>query len=158
MKKVFFMICAVLLIASCKSTRNVNDGKSDLDFGSPRVRQVLVNDQMFRVTEYATDKTYGYTKENPIMVGGGSEGPRNQRRFLNALAGPNGEPVSYQRLGSCCPFHSKNGMFGNSGMLDKYEIMYEGLETPIILYINMYDSDVLKVPFGFTSKRDIFRR
>lgn len=155
MKKVVFMICAVLLIASFKSTINANNGESELDFGSPRIQQELVNDQMFLIREYATDKTYGYTQENPIMVGGAMQrqGPINQRRFLNALAGPNGESISFERLGSCCSFHTRNGMFGNSGMLDMYEITYEGLETPITLYINMYDSDVLKVPVGFTLRK-----
>ncbi|WP_255345422.1 hypothetical protein [Pontibacter sp. BAB1700] len=39
------------------------------------------------------------------------------------------------------------------GLLDKYSITYEGLAEPIILYINMYDSDKLKVPVGFTLKQ-----
>ena len=155
MKKFIYVICIVLLMVSCKSTGKLSN-KNLVDYGSPRVKQELVNDQMFLIREFATDATYGYTEKNPIMVGEFS--PQNQRRFLNALAGPKGEPISYRRLGSCCPFYTKNGTFGNSGMLDKYEVTYEGLEKPIILYINMYDSDVLKVPVGFTLSKDRFRR
>ena len=87
------------------------------------------------------------------MVGKEGGGPKDERRFLNALAGPNGEQISYHRLGSCCGFFTKNGLFGDSGMLDKYEVTYEGLDKPIILYINMYDSDVLQVPVGFTLRK-----
>jgi hypothetical protein len=85
------------------------------------------------------------------MVGGISEGPKNERRFLNALAGPNGEKISYNRLGSCCPFNTKNSPFG--GMLDKYEITYPGLEKSLIIYINMYDSKELVVPVGLKLKK-----
>jgi len=140
----------ILLLVACKSVGKVG---SKVDYGSPRVNQELVNDQMFLIKEYATDKTYGYTEKNPIMVGNGNEGPKNERRFLNALAGPEGEQINYQRKGSCCHFYTQNGTFGDTGLLDMYEITYEGLKTPITLYINMYDSDTLKVPVGFTLKK-----
>jgi len=125
-------------------------GDERLDYGSPRVQQELLDEHTFLIREYATDKSYGYVEQNPIMVGGGS--PRNQRRFLNALTGPGGEQISYQRRGSCCFFRTQNGIFGDTGLLDVYVITYAGLGAPIILYINMYDSDVLKVPVGFRLK------
>jgi hypothetical protein len=145
-------VCIIaLLLVACKSVEKAG-GKAG--YGSPQVKQELVDDQMFLIKEYAADKKYGYTVKSPIMVGGGTtEGPKNERRFLNALEGPNGEKVYHQRLGSCCSFYTKNGSYRNIGLLDKYEVTYEGLETPIILYINMYDSDVLKVPVGFTLKK-----
>jgi hypothetical protein len=34
------------------------------------------------------------------------------RRFLNALSGPNGEKIEYYRIGSCCPFETKNSEWG----------------------------------------------
>ena len=152
MKKIFYVCCIILLSVSCKTTQKTG---GEAGYGSPRVKQELVNDQMFLIKKIARDKTYGYTEKNPIMVGGGlSEGALNQRRFLNALLGPNGEPVIYQRLGSCCPFYTKNGIFGDSGLLDRYEITFIGTKTPpIVLYINMYDSDVLQVPVGFTLRK-----
>ena len=150
-KKLFSVCCITLLLVACKSVEKTG-GKAG--YGSPNVKQELLNDQIFLIKEFATDKKYGYTEKNPIMVGGCiTEGPKNERRFLNALAGPAGEQISYQRLGSCCHFSTRNGAIGNSGLLDKYEITYEGLETPIVLYINMYDSDVLKVPVGFTLRK-----
>ena len=150
MKKLIYVGCFAVLLVACKSVEKAG-GK--VNYGSPNVKQELINDRMFLVKEYAADKAYGYTEKKPIMVGGGTtEGPKNERRFLNALAGPKGEQISYQRLGSCCHFYTKNGSYKNTGLLDMYEISYEGLETPIKLYINMYDSDVLKVPVGFTLK------
>ena len=100
-----------------------------------------------------TDSTYGYTEENPIKVGGMNEqrGPDNERAFLNSLLGPDGQELTYKREGSCCPFETPNG-FAGYGLLDMYEIKYEGLEEPITLYLNMHDSEELYVPVGFTKK------
>jgi hypothetical protein len=66
---------------------------------------------------------------------------------------PNGEKITYNRLGSCCPFNTKNSSFG--GMLDKYEVTYPGLEKSLIIYINMYDSKELMVPMGLKLKKSI---
>lgn len=128
----------IILLASCSSTQSI--GK----------RHPLLNNQMFKLTTISTDATYG-SESNPIKVGGvtSNEGPTNERRFLNALAGPDGEEISYHRKNSCCPFKTKNG-FQNVGLLDHYEVTYEGLEKPISIYINMYDYGKLEAPMGFT--------
>ena len=81
-----------------------------------------------------------------------SSGPVNERRFLNALLGPNGETVTYVRKGSCCAFKSPNG-FNGVGLLDRYEVTYDGFETPVILFINMYDYGELKAPVGFIYRK-----
>ena len=96
-----------------------------------------MDDYTFKIVKYSQDKSYGYTEKNPVKVGGVSEGPKNERRFLNALVGPKGEAIEYYRIGSCCPFKTKNSSLG--GMLDMYNVTYEGLENDIVLYINMYD-------------------
>ena len=155
MKKILYVCCYIAVLSACKSSYYTTT-RERIDYGSPRVKQELINDQMFLIKEYTTDETYGYTESNPIMVGGINEGPLNERRFLNALVGPKGEEISYQRVGSCCHFYTQNGISGgNGGLLDRYAITYEGLKTPIILYLNMYDSDVLKVPVGFTLRYNI---
>lgn len=91
---------------------------------------------------------YGYSESNPIKVGGGSNGPANEHKYLRRLTGPNGESIAYQRLGSCCPFQTKNSEWG-SGMLDRYEVEIDGDPKKKILYLNMYDSDKLYAPKGF---------
>ena len=107
--------------------------KKSVRKGEANVRYELLDARTFKITKFARDKTYGYTEDNPIKVGGGMEGPLNEQRFLNALAGPNGEKVSYKRQGSCCPFKTPNAVFGDSGMLDMYEISIEGMSQKIIL-------------------------
>jgi hypothetical protein len=144
-------------MVACKSAKTngvkITKVNGVYDYGSPKVEQVLLDHNTFKIMEVSRDPTYGYTEGNPIMVGkDGGNGPMNERRFLNALTGPNGETIKYSRLGSCCHFKTKNGLLNDAGLLDKYSITYKGLEKEIILYINMYDSDVLKVPVGFKKK------
>lgn len=136
-----FMTC--LIVFSCSGTRKLSSSKS-----SPTAPS-----NAFQFIEVSKDKTYGYTEGNPIKVGGvkNNEGPLNERRFLDVLAGPEGEILSYNRQGSCCPFPSENGFMGN-GLLDIYEITWKGQDEPVILYINMYDYEPLKVPVGFTRR------
>lgn len=98
---------------------------------------------------------YGYSEAKPILVGGEdyTKGPRYERAYLDQLTGPNGEEISYKRTGSCCQFETENGIMGG-GMLDIYEVTYEGLEEPVILYLNMYDpnSGEIVAPRGFKLK------
>lgn len=149
MRKVFF-IGILAIICSCSSSKKVAVDKRAY---SPSER-VLVNSQTFLLTEISKDKAYGFTTAKPIEVGGvdKNEGPLNERRFLNALAGPNGEKVSYYRLGSCCPFKTENGFMGG-GMLDNYKVTWEGSTDTVSIYINMYDYGELKAPVGFTIKK-----
>jgi hypothetical protein len=143
-----YMALALMFAFSCKTVKQ----KSHKGYGNPSVEQAFLNESTFLIEKYSIDNTYGYVAENPIMVGGAKtqQGPLNQRRFLNALAGPNGEEIGYYRVGSCCHFKTRNGVFGDSGLLDIYNVFYDGIEEAVSLYINMYDSDTLKVPVGFT--------
>ena len=95
------------------------------------------------------DNDYGISEKNAIKVGGLSEtGPKSERYYLNMLRGPKGEKVNYRRLGSCCHFESPNSPFA---MLDMYEIIYKGINKPVIIYLNMYDvpNGKLIAPVGF---------
>ncbi len=134
------IIPITFFISSCSGSKNVSKAK-------------LANSQTFLLTEVSTDRNYGYSQTHPIEVGGAqnSEGPLNERRFLNALAGPNGERVSYYRAGSCCPVKSKNGFMGMA-MLDNYRVTWEGSKDTVSIFINMYDYGELKAPLGFTIK------
>ena len=103
----------------------------------------------------STENSYGYTEKDPICVGNESTmgGPQDESSYLKSLRGPNGEEINYSREGSCCPFKSKNGLIGGTGMLDIYSITYAGEKKPITLYINMYDAGDLQAPVGFTLKK-----
>lgn len=131
----------IVMLCSCSSTRQ-------------SAKTTLQNNQNFILKEVSTDITYGFSEKNPIEVGGAEkgEGPFNERRFLDALAGPNGEEVSYTRAGSCCPLKSKNGFMGMA-LLDNYRVTWKGSNDTVSIYINMYDYGALKVPVGFTIKQ-----
>lgn len=147
--------CATNKTASNLTNTNPQDGSGDKILGSTSFPGGQpTNGDPFNVTEVSTDGTYGFKESNAVKVGGANEnkGPLNERKFLNALAGPNGEQIQYVRVGSCCPFSTKNGLMGQ-GMLDKYKITWAGQTQPVFLYINMYDYETLKIPVGFTFKK-----
>jgi hypothetical protein len=141
MKKILPLLL-VLLVSGCSQTKKVATVSNS-------------DNQSFVIKEISTDKTYAFTANNPVEVGGnsGNSGPSNERKYLNMLAGPNGEKISYYRAGSCCPVKSKNGLMGYA-MLDNYRVTWEGTTDTVSIYINMYDKGVLKAPFGLTIKKD----
>ncbi|GHG89513.1 hypothetical protein [Comamonas sp. JC664] len=94
----------------------------------------------------AAPSGYGYSEEDPIHVGGGVDG---ELEYLEHLRGPQGQKVRYERRGSCCFFESKESPFG-SGMLDVYDVTYDGLGQPVTLYLNMYERKEPRAPEGFT--------
>lgn len=142
MKQIGFLVLMIFVI-SCSSTKSLNKNH----------KQTLIDDNTFLINEISTDKTYGLSEKNPVEVGGvkDSSGPKNERRYLNALTGPNGEKISYVRAGSCCPIKSENGMMGKV-LLDNYRVTWEGSHDTVSIYINMYDSGKLKAPYGFGIK------
>ena len=95
---------------------------------------------------------YAYSPSNPVNVAGlaGAYDPRSEYAYLNRLRGPSGESVSYRRLGQCCPFESQNAIFGSTALLDQYEVSYDGLAEPVVLYLNFYDKGEIRPPRGFT--------
>jgi hypothetical protein len=109
-------------------------------------------DTFTRLTDTARDPTYGLTQGNPIKVGGFSES--NEAEYLNGLRGPAGEPIAYERVGSCCPFKTPNAMVEGIGLLDAFRVTYAGQAEPSILYIDFYDDAPLQVPVGFSARTD----
>lgn len=144
----------LLLLLSCSAPKSTV--QSNRDKGDTRSRPAeLLDDNTYLLTVASDDKTYGYDKLNAVKVGGakGSSGPSNERRFLNALLGPNGETVKYFRAGSCCAFKTPNGMLDNTGLLDRYRVSWVGSTDTVDIYLNMYDKGDLLVPVGFTAKK-----
>lgn len=110
--------------------------------------QDYLREDIIKLSEISTDSKYGYTQKKPIKVGSIEKG----YHYLNALKGPNGEKITWQRNGSCCAFKSKTAAFGK-GFLDVYTLYYDGGQ-PITLYINGYDYEDLKCPKGLTFVTD----
>lgn len=141
--KNFVIIVSLITVYSCS-------------VGKSSVKTNLKDNNTFEITEVSTNKNYGLTPKNPVQVGGVSEniGPLNEVRYLNALAGPNGEKLTFYRAGSCCPIESDNDPFGfGKVMLDNYRVTWEGSKDTVSIFINMYDSGKLMAPRGFTIKK-----
>lgn len=146
MMKKISLLCVLAL--ACHSPKKVSVSGG----GDTRTQKIeMYNSTTYLLTETTADSTYGFSMTNPVKVGGAkkSEGPLNERRYLNGLLGPNGEVVDYFRAGSCCAFESKNGFMG-TGLLDRYRVFWKGSDT-FNIYINMYDEGNLYVPVGFTA-------
>jgi hypothetical protein len=135
MKQLFLVILLGGLVA-CNGTKKV------VAVAPPP----LLDENTFKITSVSTDKTYGLSEKNPVKVG---NGPKNARRFLNALAGPKGQKIVYTRIGSCCTFKTPMG-YGGIGQLDKYRITWASQAAPVILYLNMFDMGELRCPAGLT--------
>jgi hypothetical protein len=150
MKKIVTFIAILLLSTSCISTKstlkNVDDNAPSPSF---------IDNDTFAILEYSKDKKYGYDKDYPINIYYGSTAYEtlNQYRYLNALAGPKGEKITYTKLENCCPFPTKRSVMG-VGLLDVYVLTWEGQSKPIKLYLNMYEKGILKVPVGLTAKKN----
>lgn len=149
MKKTALLIALLISITSCTSTKSTI---KNIDNNAPNLQ--LVENNTFYIAEFSKDRKYGYDKDYPINIF--FESTRNetinQQRFLNALAGPKGEKITYTKLESCCPFPTKRSAMG-AGLLDVYELKWEGQKSPVILYLNIYEKGVLMVPFGLSLKK-----
>ncbi len=149
-----FLILSVFLITvSCSNSKKAASGtSSNKGSGDTRTTKVvMLDDETYLLTEQSDDKSYGFEQSNPVKVG--ERSPQNERRFLNALLGPNGETIKYFRAGSCCPFKTPNGTIGGGGLLDRYRVFWDGNKDTLNIYINMYDKGDLKIPVGFTAKK-----
>lgn len=120
--------------------KGVPNGRSDSP--APFMREAM---------QQSADPNYGYSQENPIRVG-----PRTRTRshvlFLNALRGPQGEPITYERKGACCPFETTHSELG-AGMLDIYTIQVEGSNKAVYLFVNMYEPGPPQIPAGFSQRK-----
>lgn len=149
MKKTILFITLVLLVVSCGS---IKSSIKNVDDSAP---VPVVKNNAFVITSYSKDKKYGYDKDYPINIfyRGTKNDTINQKYFLNALAGPKGEKITYTKLENCCPFPTKNSDMG-AGFLDVYELKWEGLKNPIILYLNIYERGLLMIPAGLSLKKN----
>ncbi|HEY1193650.1 2-dehydro-3-deoxyphosphooctonate aldolase [Flavobacterium sp.] len=149
MKKLTLFIILLITASSCVSTKstlkNVDDNAPDL---------VLKRDNTFVITQFAKDKKYGYDPDYPVNLffqNTNSE-TLNEARFLNALAGPSGEKITFTKLETCCPFPTKRSNMG-AGFLNVYELKWDGQKKPVKLYLNIYEKGILMVPMGLRLKQ-----
>ena len=147
-KSIAYLIILIFTLTSCVSTKNTIKNIDD----NAAIPQ-LSKQNTFILTKISNNAKYGYDKDYPINVyyKNSKDENLNATRFLNALAGPNGEKIQFQKMESCCPFPSTHSELG-AGFLDVYQITYVGLSKPKTLYINIYERGLLEAPVGFTIK------
>lgn len=150
MKQTALFIALLISMTSCISTKST---LQNVDDNAPAL--TLTKNNTFLITEFSNDKKYGYNKNYPINIfyNNTRDQTINQQRFLNALAGPNGEKITYTKLESCCPFPTKKNELG-AGFLDVYELKWDGQKKPVVLYLNIYEKGYLKVPVGLSLNKN----
>lgn len=88
----------------------------------------------------AADPRYGTTPGSPVRVGGGAaDGPIRTFGFLNALRGPEGQPVHYRRE-------------ADDDSLVVYELTYDGAREPLRLYFDWTRAEELRIPVGLLGR------
>ncbi|NOQ65017.1 MAG: hypothetical protein GQ582_10955 [Methyloprofundus sp.] len=99
--------------------------------------------------------TYGISEYNPIMLGflKSKSDVKFLNSYINGLSGPNGEKIKYRRVAACCAFKTPRGLFEETGVLEIWEVTYNGLSSPTKLYFNVYDYGELAAPVGFLLKK-----
>ncbi len=145
------IICLIVFFtASCISTKSTIKNIDDSAV-APAINKVL---ECFVIEKISQNGKYGYNADYPINVGFSTpeEGLKNQTLFLNALAGPKGEKIKYTKKESCCPYPTKKDKMGVA-LIDIYEITWDGIKKPIILYLNKYEKGELMIPKGFTGRK-----
>lgn len=147
--KLTLFVALISVFTSCVSTKST---LKNVDDSAPI--PTLTKDNTFVLTEYAKDNKYGYDADYPanVFYQNAKDENLNAERYLNALAGPNGEKITFVKLESCCPFPTKRVEIG-AGFLDVYEITWSGQTTPIKLYVNIYERGYLLVPMGLSIKK-----
>jgi hypothetical protein len=93
------------------------------------------------------DPAFATTKDHAAQVGGGAMyAAARERRYLDALRGPGGEPLQYKRRGSL-PLDPGGG---DLTILDAYDVTYPGIAQTAVLYLDAYHfDDALVAPKGF---------
>ena len=148
-KLILVSILIAITTSSCVSTKST---LKNVDDNAPT--PTLTPSNTFVLTEYSKDKKYGYDPDYPINVffRNTKDENLNAERFLNALAGPKGEKITFSKIESCCPFPTKRTEMG-AGFLDVYELKWEGQTEPAKLYVNIYEKGYLLVPIGLSIKK-----
>ena len=87
-------ITLFMVFTSCVSTKST---LKNVDDNAPIPK--LSKDNTFILTEYSKDLKYGYDADYPVNVFyiNAKDENLNAQRYLNALAGPKGEKISYTK-------------------------------------------------------------
>lgn len=118
---------------------------------------IVERDSLLKINGVSRNSRYGYTPNDPVKLGvtKRSMALTYPDKYFNSLAGPNGEIVYYKRFKSCCPFKTVNSEeypYQNLAVIEIYRVTYEGLNEPLLIYINFFDEGEVFAPKGFSVK------
>ena len=150
MKKYLLISClALAFTTSCISIRNTIRNIDDT-----ALMPALSKEKTFIITEISNDKKFGYDQDYPVNLGflPVTTSEINVQRYFDALTGPEGQKLTYKKTDSCCPFPSKKNDMG-AGILDIYEVTWDGLKEPKLIYINLYEKGKVIAPSGFSIRQ-----
>lgn len=148
----WYILFAIVLLTSCHTEQFQWKTKTK------NTREFIIgNDSLLMVTDISRSSKYGYTPSDPVKLGVTKldVALKYPDKYFNTLVGPNGEPVYYRRIKSCCPFKTVNSEeypYQNLAVLEVYEISYEGLKEPLLIYVNFFDEGKVLAPKGFSIK------
>lgn len=150
--KILFYLSLSVLIFSCHKEKFKwkTKTKNDLEF-------LHEKDSVLILEGVSSDPRFGYTSKKPIKLGVQklSIALTYPQKYFNSITGPNGEKIHFERVKSCCPFKTVNSdqyEFKNVAVLEIYAVTYEGLASPVYLYINFFDQGKVMAPKGFLPK------
>ena len=131
------MLCGFLALGGAQSTARAQQPPPFVTLGGVRVESCAE----------APDAGYGLSADKPIQIGGGPVYMNaRQRRFLDALRGPDGQRLRVVGgIGS-----GPVTINGSRTIVDSYTVTYEGHDNPITLFMDAYHFGHPKVPKGFT--------
>lgn len=134
MKSLRMACLGLLTLAACTSSNNAAVRRA------PEARAPRLPEPRERVD--SDPRAYGYRKEDPVRVGWGNPGVM---AFFELLRGPEGQRVAWRRLGPCCDTPPQPEFVG----LEVFEVSYEGMETPVRMFIDPNHGGALRAPRGF---------
>lgn len=97
--------------------------------------------------------SYGFKANDPIKVGGGDM-PTRVFEYMKHLKGPEGEPVTFEKLGNGDSYENPDRTLTRKekGILYMYEIKVHGTKKSYIIYFDQYRYEQPKVLKKFTWK------
>ena len=95
--------------------------------------------------------SYGFKAKDPIKVGGGDM-PTRVFEYMKHLKGPNGEPVTFEKLGNGGSYENPDASLTRmeKGVVYMYEIKIHGTKKSYIIYFDQYRYEQPMVLKDFT--------
>jgi hypothetical protein len=119
---------------------------------------IIERDSLIKIEGISKSERYAFTPDEPVKLGVAKRALALTyiEKYFNSITGPNGEVVRYKRFKSCCPYKTVNSEeypYQNLAVLEVYQVIYDGLKEPVLIYINFFDEGKVLAPKGFLIKR-----